>query len=78
MPNTSVKSTYKKYYSCNPSRCICENSKPFKHIVDDWVIACDESFMLRLFCQQILSILYQQTWQILHQPMCQQITMIKT
>ena len=49
MPNASVKSTYKKYYSCNPSRCICENSKPFKHIVDDSVIACDESFMLRLF-----------------------------
>ena len=34
--------TCKKYYSWNPSTCICENRWYWKYIVDDSVIACDE------------------------------------
>ena len=31
-----------KDYSCNPSTCICENSKHLKSITDTSVIKCDE------------------------------------
>ena len=31
-----------KYYSWNPSTCICENSKYSKSIADISVIECDE------------------------------------
>ena len=31
-----------KYYSWNPSTCICENGKHIKCIVDTSVIACNE------------------------------------
>ena len=32
----------KKDYSCNPSTCICKNSKYLKHISDESVIEVDE------------------------------------
>ena len=34
--------TCKKYYSWNPSTCICENDKYLKRLVDDSKIMCDE------------------------------------
>ena len=34
--------TCKKDYSCNPSTCICENSKYLKSIADTSVTECDE------------------------------------
>ena len=34
--------TYKKDYSCNPSTCICENSKYLKSVADTLVAKCDE------------------------------------
>ena len=32
----------KRYYSWNPSKCICGNNKHLKSIVGDSVIVCDE------------------------------------
>ena len=32
----------KKYYSWNPSTCICENSMYLKSFADDSAIVCDE------------------------------------
>ena len=40
--NVGVNRMCKKDYSCSPSRCICENKKYSKCIVDDSVIVCDE------------------------------------
>ena len=43
--NDKCQRVCKKYNtcnSCNRSKCICENSRYLKSIVDDYVIACDE------------------------------------
>ena len=41
------KKVQKKQNCCNPSKCICENGKYFKSIVDESIIMCNEIISVR-------------------------------